>query len=163
MKQRIAITVLLCMLAAAPAWSKNNETGMNFRGTLIEPPPCTVNQGGMVDVDFGDRIGVNKVDGVNYRQQVNYRLQCEPGAANWVLRLSLKGAGSAFDSAALKTNMPDLGIRFYRSGTLLPVGSVIAIDAAAPPLLEAVPVGKAGVKLSQGAFEATATLQADYQ
>ena len=42
---------------------------LRFDGTLIEPPPCTINSGGTIVVDFGD-VGVNKVDGVNYRKTV---------------------------------------------------------------------------------------------
>ncbi|MGP2705730.1 fimbrial protein, partial [Serratia marcescens] len=56
-----------------------------------------------------------------------------------------------------------LGIRIYQNAQPFKVGSALPIDPAKPPVLEAVPVGKSGETLTEGAFEATATLRADYQ
>ncbi|WP_232734438.1 hypothetical protein [Serratia sp. TKO39] len=65
MKQRFTASVLLCAAMACPfAWAEKT-VDMQFRGTLIAPPPCTLNDDGIIDVDFGDRVGINKVDGVN--------------------------------------------------------------------------------------------------
>lgn len=55
------------------------EIAMHFRGGLIAPPPCVINAGAKIDVDFGSRVGIKKVDGVNYRQVIDYQLDCEPG------------------------------------------------------------------------------------
>ena len=51
---------------------------MQFRGGLIAPPPCVINAGAKIDVDFGSAWD-QKVDGVNYRQAIDYHLDCEPG------------------------------------------------------------------------------------
>lgn len=141
------------------------EGEMTFRGTLLTPPPCRINDGNQVEVDFGQRVGINKVDGVNYRQVLNYQITCDSASGgNWALSLSLKGTASGFDKQALATNKKDeLGIRIYRDDEPFTPGSVLNITLDNPPRLEAVPVKKPGATLSEGAFEAWATLQADYQ
>lgn len=72
------VCLALCFQGAALA---AEEVAMQFRGGLIAPPPCTINAGAKIDVDFGSRVGIKKVDGVNYRQAIDYHLDCEPGRA----------------------------------------------------------------------------------
>lgn len=139
------------------------DADMTFRGTLIEPPPCTINDGNQIDVDFGDRVGINKVDGESYRMPVNYQIKCEQTNNGWVMSLSLNGAAAGFDGEALQTDKSDLGIRVYRNDVPFTPNSVVDIDPTNPPVLEAVPVKQAGATLTEGTFEALATLQADYQ
>ncbi|WP_422396826.1 fimbrial protein [Serratia ureilytica] len=142
----------------------DGDVDMTFRGTLIEPPPCTINDGERVDVDFGERVGINKVDGVNYRQIMNYQITCDnAGSGSWALTLSLTGAVAGFDEQALQTNKTDLGIRVYQNDKPFAPGSTLAIDISNPPRLEAVPVKREGATLTEGAFESWATLRADYQ
>ncbi|HGM5456837.1 TPA: fimbrial protein [Serratia marcescens] len=142
----------------------DGDVDMTFRGTLIEPPPCTINDGERVDVDFGERVGINKVDGVNYRQIMNYQITCDnAGSGSWALTLSLTGAAAGFDEQALQTNKTDLGIRVYQNDKPFTPGSTLAIDISNPPRLEAVPVKREGATLTEGAFESWATLRADYQ
>ncbi|MBF8219170.1 fimbrial protein [Serratia ureilytica] len=136
---------------------------MRFSGTLIAPPPCTINNGQMVDVDFGQRVGVKKVDGKNYLQEVKYEIKCEDGISGLVLGLTVIGTPAGFDDAALKTDITDLGIRILRDGQPFKLNQRIAIDAENLPVLQAVPVKKPGVELNTGAFVALATLLADYQ
>ncbi|HIF6626333.1 putative minor fimbrial subunit StfF [Acinetobacter baumannii] len=160
--QRKAFILALALVGGAAQAAE--EAAMKFHGTLRAPPPCTINDGGIVETDFGQRVGINKVDGVNYRQAVAYRLSCNLNdALPWELTLTLKGNATAFDKAALQTDKTDLGIRLYRNDEPFVINSSLNIDPANPPRLEAVPVARPGAALSEGAFSATATLQADYQ
>ncbi len=136
---------------------------MEFRGTLLEPPPCTINSGNNITVDFGLKVGIKKVDGVNYMQDINYDLVCEPNTHSWVLKLKLTGNNTSFDNAAVQTNINGLGIKILRDGQPFVLGSEITTTPASKPRLKAVPVQQPGVLLTEGAFEAAATLQADYQ
>ncbi len=155
--------ILALALVGIPAQAAD-EAEMRFRGTLRAPPPCTINDGGIMEINFGQRIGINKVDGVNYRQAVTYRLNCNLNdGLPWELTLTLKGNATAFDKAALQTDKTDLGIRLYHDDEPFEIDSSLNIDPANPPRLEAVPVARPGSVLSEGAFTATATLQADYQ
>ncbi|ALL40506.1 pilus assembly protein (plasmid) [Serratia marcescens] len=144
--------------------AKDGEADMTFHGVLIEPPPCTINDGNQVDVNFGDRVGINKVDGENYRQQLNYQITCDRATGgNWALTLSLSGNAAGFDREALQTDKAGLGIRVYQNNKLFTPNSTVKINLANPPLLEAVPIKQAGATLSKGAFETWATLRADYE
>ncbi|MDM1840423.1 fimbrial protein [Serratia marcescens] len=136
---------------------------MRFSGTLIEPPPCSINDSGMVDVDFGNRVGISKVDGANYLKPVNYRITCSPGVGAWNMTLTVVGTSADYDAAAVKTNIQDLSIRLLQNGQQFTLNQPIAIKLNAPPMLEAVPVKRPGATLKEGAFEATATLLAVYQ
>ena len=134
-----------------------------FRGTLIEPPPCTINSGNNITVDFGQKVGIKKIDGANYMQDINYSLVCEPNTQSWVLKLKLTGNRTTFDNAAVQTNISDLGIKILRDGQPFTLGSELTITPLSRPQLKAVPVQKPGVLLTEGPFEAAVTLQADYQ
>lgn len=166
MTRAISVLLLACGLAGgiAPVQAKDGEADMMFHGTLIEPPPCTINDGNQVEVDFGDRIGINKVDGENYRQRLNYQITCDGTAGNnWALTLSLSGSAAGFDPESLLTNKAGLGIRVYQNDKPFTPNSVLKINLASPPRLEAVPIKQAGTTLKEGAFEAWATLRADYE
>lgn len=163
MNDKIKALLLIAGLLGAYSAAQAADN-MAFRGTLLAPPPCRINDGNQVEVDFGERVGINKVDGVNYRQGLNYQITCDSASGgNWALSLSLKGTASGFDKQALATNKGELGIRIYRDDEPFTPGSVLNITLDNPPRLEAVPVKKQGATLGEGAFEAWATLQADYQ
>lgn len=162
-KQTIISVVFLSGMLGLPESVYALEGDMAFHGTLIAPPPCRINEGGQIDVDFGDRVGVNKVDGVNYRTPVNYAISCEPGAGNWTSVLSLSGSSADFDYYALKTNRVDLGVRVYLNDKPFMPNTEVTINLANLPQLEAVPVKRTGGVLTEGGFEASATLQVNYQ
>ncbi|MBC3218652.1 fimbrial protein [Serratia fonticola] len=154
----MSLLLSFALLAISPSQAAEN---MSFSGTLIEPPPCLVNNDKDIDVPF-DRIGVNSVDGVKHRRQVDYVLDCTAGPA-WSMVLTLLGPVAAFEPATLQTNIANLGIKIYQNGEPFELGTPIAVDPLNPPLLEAVPVKKPGTELTEGTFEVTATLLADYQ
>lgn len=137
---------------------------MTFRGKLIEPPPCTVNNGnGIPEVDFGNKVGVKKVNGINYIQDIKYNLVCDPNLNGWALKLKLTGNKTGFDDAAVQTNITDLGIQIQHDGQRFVLGSELSITPGNIPKLQAVPVQKPGATLTEGPFDAAVTLQADYQ
>ncbi|EPE3626021.1 fimbrial protein [Serratia marcescens] len=152
----------LAMLLSAWMVHAAAQGEMVFYGTLNNPPVCTINNGQKIDVDFGEKLGVDKIDGNNYLQKINYQVSCEPGVAGMALGLTLSGPVSGFDKAALQTNMPDLAIRILNNGQPLELNKRINIDFSELPELEAVPVKKIGSNLTSGAFSVTGTLLADY-
>lgn len=161
MKRYLGITVLLAggMLSAIGRAAEN----MTFFGTLIEPPACTINNGAVVEVDFGSRVGVKKVDGVNYLQPMNYQITCDPNANTWAMTLEIVGTPADYDRAAVVTGVTDLAIQIKQNGVPFALNQPIAISLTNPPQLEAVPVKRPGATLKEGPFEATATLKAVYQ
>jgi len=167
----LVAVVSLLSAVSSPALA---EGEMTFKGTLIAPPPCKVDDSQTIEVNFGDRLGVNKVDGVAYARPLPYILDCEDTSLRgWKLTLTLAGTPAPFDATVFNTtslgadpsNEANLGVRIYQTdGTTFTPGSRIEIvDAQHPPVLMAVPVKKSGATLVEGSFETLVTLQAHYQ
>ena len=154
------LLLLVSATLSVPGMAADN---MKFSGTLIEPPPCTINNDGQVDVDFGSRVGVKKVDGVNYLQVMNYRIKCDPSVSARDMTLEIIGTPADYDAAAVSSNVTDLAIQIKQNGVPFELNKPIPISLTTPPILSAVPVKRVGATLVEGPFEATATLRAVYQ
>ena len=148
----------LCCFGFFSAASAN----LTFNGTLNEPPPCTINAGNSIEVDFGD-VGVKRVDGVKYRRGLGYTINCAPATLPWELKLSIRGTATGFDGAALQTNVPALGIRIFQNDQPFPLNTPLDISLSSPPALEVVPVKQPGATLPPTRFTAVATLLAEYE
>lgn len=137
---------------------------MTFHGTLIEYPPCKINGGEPVEIDFGE-VGVNKIDGQNYAQTFTIKYDCEGTSTDKVLRYL--GTATTFDTAAVQSNIADFGIQLQhkKDGVATPfvVGSVLPISSyLGASTFVVTPVKKVGADLSEGAFTSAATLQLEY-
>lgn len=159
---------IVCILPLAASYiffyalSVQAAPNMSFNGVLIAPPPCSINNGEDIAVLFGP-VGVNKVDGINYLQDINYRIHCEDQDAARAVSLMVNGTTTSFDRTALQTNVAELGIKLLQNGNAVVLNQALVIDPASPPKLQAVPVKTPGSILTEQAFEVTATLQANYQ
>lgn len=138
---------------------------MSFRGTLLEYPPCEINGGQPVEIDFGE-VGINKIDGENYARTFTLTYDCQGTSTDKILRYL--GSTTAFDTAAVQSNIADFGIRLAHrtpEGAVIPltVGSTLrlASDVGSSTFV-VTPVKKAGAELQEGAFNAGATLQLNY-
>lgn len=172
-KQQLGLVIIMSLLSSM-ASSVYAAGDMRFEGTLIAPPPCKVDETNQIEVNFGDRLGINKVNGVEYAKPLNYTLDCQDTSAlGWKLLLTLDGIAAPFNADIFKTtslesnkeNEENLGIRIYLAdGTTLKPNSQIEIrDIQNKPELMAVPVKRAGSTLVEGRFEALITLKAHYQ
>lgn len=61
----LIVAVLLCLLSLGITPSARADDNMIFHGALLEHPPCEINDGQPVEIDFGS-VGVNRVNGQNY-------------------------------------------------------------------------------------------------
>ncbi|CAI1707296.1 fimbrial protein [Serratia entomophila] len=162
MKTTPILTFIAVMLSGASLQAAEN---MSFRGTLLEHPPCEINGGQPIAIDFGD-VGVNKVDGENYAQTFQIIYDCKGTSTDKILRYV--GNATAFDPAAVQSNIPDFGIQLRHTslqGVTSPfaVGSTLPIPAyVGSSTFIATPVKKASTELQDGAFTAGATLQLEY-
>lgn len=162
MKKPFIINALLILTGYSTfSYSAPN---MQFYGTLIEPPVCVIENGENIYVSFGDRVRTRKVDGINYLQTFDFAIDCADTKGNpWELTLSIEGTPTAFDPAALQTNMSDLGIRILQNSQPFTLNQRLPITPQVRFTLQAVPVQKPGATLLEGPFYASATLRADYQ
>ncbi|MFJ4133997.1 fimbrial protein [Pseudomonas cyclaminis] len=155
--QRRAL-LALCSLGLCGGASAN----LTFSGTLNEPPPCTIDAGNTIEVDFGD-VGVQRVDGEKYRKGVGYTISCGTDTLPWVLKLSVNGTSTTFDGAAVQTSVPELGIRIFQNNLPFALNQPLNITLSSPPTLDVVPVQRPGAILTPARFSAVATLLAEYQ
>lgn len=128
---------------------------------VLKRIPCVINNNKVIAIDFGN-VGVNKVDGENYKQKIDYTLECEDRDEMASLNMTLRGAQTSYNTGAITTNVPGLGIEILQNGSPVTINKSFIIDFNNPPVLEAVPVSS-GATLSEGAFNATATLLAEYE
>ena len=140
----------------------NAMANLTFSGTLRAPPPCTINSGANIAVDFGE-MGVNTVDGVKHRKPVTYTITCTASTLPWSMFLTVTATATSFDTSAVQSNVPDLGIKILRNNLPFVLNTKLSIAPASPPVLEVVPVKKSGSTLSEGNFTATAVLVAHYE
>ncbi|WP_339471963.1 fimbrial protein [Pseudomonas sp. EL_65y_Pfl1_R83] len=148
----------LCSIGLCTGASAN----LTFSGTLNEPPPCTIDAGNTIEVDFGD-VGIRRIDGVQYRRGVGYTINCGADTLPWELKLSVNATATAFDGSAVQTNVPDLGIRVFQNNVPFLLNTPMDITLSSPPTLEVVPVKQPGAVLTPASFTAVATLLAEYE
>ncbi|CAI1948977.1 MULTISPECIES: fimbrial protein [Serratia] len=156
------LLVLAVLAGGMPATAAEN---MRFYGTLISPPPCTINNGQMIEVNFGDDLLTTKVDGVNYSRPINYTLDCTV-AGNKAVRMMIQGTASSFDNSVLATAERTglaIAVKPEAVDQVLPINSWMRLTTQSAPKLRAVPVRASWMELTPGAFTAGATLLVDYQ
>lgn len=137
------------------------DVDMKLYGTLIEPPPCVINNDKPIEVDFGE-VMTTRVDGNNYKTLINYSLTCTRPKSN-ALSLTISGSAASFSTTALKTNKTGLGVRILVGNTPYTINSSLKFTNPNKPTLYAVPVQQNGVSLTEGEFSSTATIGVAYQ
>ncbi|WP_261467571.1 fimbrial protein [Serratia fonticola] len=151
---------LVALLSAAPLLA-SAVTTITVKVTVMPTPPCVINDDKVIEVDFGEVVAP-QVDGVQYQRTVNYTLECEADAPN-AMKLQVQGSPTTFDPSALRTNFANFGVALRVNGQPLVLNDWVDFTYPQTPLLQAVPVKKAGVTLPGGNFSAGATLMLSYQ
>lgn len=173
LKKRLASSVLMLILLGVNfmvnAGNRNdvNQTIINVSGVIIDPPECDVNAGEKVEIDFGDTVGIKKINTGIYRQPISFDLDCEKNkpSLGFSLYLSIEGVGADFDpdSATIVTReYSNLGVKIYNDGKPLPLNTPVIISAEKLPNLEAVLVVNPDAELKEGDFSAGATIKIAY-
>jgi type 1 fimbria pilin len=167
------LPLALFILLAGPAGSVLAGDGtapITLSGTLIDSPPCDVNGGNTIDVDFGDEVMTTRIDGKAYdKQPVNYTLECDSSMdAGTQLAISIRGQAAAFGSGLLQTDVAGLGVQFMSGDAPVPLNNDTALkfaydNSGTGPKIDAVLARNPAVTLSGGAFSATATMFLNYQ
>jgi len=129
--------------------------------TVLNPPPCTINDGKAIEVDFGELIA-DDLDGIQFGRAVNIDLSCSGQRKNQ-LRLQFQGTPDKAIANYLQTNHEGLAIKFFRNGQLLPLNSWLNFSWPDVPELRAAPVISNKKVLTGGTFSASATLRVEYQ
>lgn len=155
-------SILLC--GATHASQTGDTQTIQFKGEFILMPPCSVNNEQVIAISFGN-IGINKVDGINFKKPVPYTVKCFGSQDDTPVNLKISGHAEGFDPAAIATSADGLGIQVQMNGQAMPLNIpvVTTLSAVASLQLSVVPVKDPGKKLTGQAFTAAATLTADYE
>ncbi|WP_293770409.1 fimbrial protein [uncultured Pantoea sp.] len=154
------IAIIFFVIPFCFAVQTGDTLDLKIHGTL-KRKPCHINNDGMIYIEFGN-VGIKKIDGKRYIQDINYTLECEDPDDSANLKMTVKGAQTSYNTGAINTNIPGLGIGILQNGLPVIINQPFVIDYNSPPVLKAVPVAS-GVTLYEGAFNATATLLAEYE
>lgn len=140
------------------------STSITVNVTVVAPPPCVINDGQAIEVDFGNDVITTRVDGNNYRRPIPYTVECSDNTSN-AMTLEIQGVEAGFGSNVLRTNKPDLGIALFSGNTYEPLELSTPIQFTYPaiPVLTAAPIKRTGSKLTAGAFSAAASIKVDFQ
>lgn len=139
----------------------SGRTPIVIQGVIIAPPPCVINNGETIEIDFG-AVLTTRIDGVRYRQPVDYQATCE-NMPHPLLTLSLIGTPSEFNHDYLTTSIDGLAVSFHANGQSLPLGQTLNFTFPDFPKLEATPIKDAAVELPGREFVTSATLEIAYQ
>lgn len=163
-----AVIAFLNMMASpgntARAAQTGDEMSVKFRGTFVVSSPCVINNDEIIDVSFGS-VGVDKVNGSNYQQNIPYSVDCKGAADSSAVNITMKGQVQTFDEAALVTSVDGLGIKIIANGEPMKINKPLAttLSELESLVLVAVPIKDVSKNLAEQNFTAVATLTADYQ
>jgi type 1 fimbria pilin len=135
-------------------------TLINMSG-MIAPSSCVIDEGKAIDVNFGDEVLTTRIDGINYKKEIEYKLKCENNTSD-AIRMKIVGSPS-FKPSALETNKEGLGVELQVNDKPIMINDWLYFTYPDSPRLQAVPIKKVGSMLSGGEFVATAALLVDYQ
>ncbi|ELM1663622.1 fimbrial protein [Klebsiella oxytoca] len=154
----VMLTVTSTLQAADPE-------NLEFIGTLVTPPACSISEDGPVYVNFDD-VRIKKVAEGRYRETVPLALKCEDNNLAWQLRLSVRGNAAGFDAdnaTVVTAEQANLGVKIYQNDRPFKLDEPINVNSTTLPRIDAVLVQRDGVELTEGTFSAAATLRAEYQ
>lgn len=156
------LCIVVSTLAILSSFLIAEAADMQFKGKLIEPPSCQVNAGQDINIYF-EKVGINKVDGNNYRKEINIPMDCI-STNPWSLNLAITTNSPAiFSPGTVQSNIDGLGIQILIDGNPIAFNRNFVINPEAPPKIEVVPLRENGVTLTEGKFTASATLTIQYQ
>ncbi|MDD9339846.1 MAG: fimbrial protein [Providencia heimbachae] len=159
---KIIGTALLIIILPFTSVAKDYETEVKIKGNLMTPPPCRIDDGKEIEVDFGN-VSVKSIQGKDQKKAINYQIQCEENKNNWAMYLMLTGVKSSFDINGLNTGIDNLAIKFQLADQELELGKKYLINPTSPGVLWAVLIKNGNSELQTGDFVANATMLVEYQ
>lgn len=156
------LIMLFLFSISSPSLAKDNETQVLIRGNLLTPPPCKVNDGNMIEVNFGP-VAIKTIQGYDQKREINYQITCDENLNNWNMYLWIDGSKSSFDPNGLKTNIDDLTVKFMMGNSVIDLNKKYSINLNSPEKIWAVLVKKENSELKPGNFTSGGTLFVEYQ
>ena len=158
-KERIASALFSGLLTVVALWSPSSraDTPINISGNVLAAPSCTINSDKNIEVDFGNLVDIDKINGDNYKRVIAVQISCKNMTGNTqVARINGPIVGAGFDAGLLKTTQQYLGLKLMVGGYKYTPGSDIKFDYARPfPTVEVVLVRSRNGSPSPGLFRSS--------
>jgi type 1 fimbria pilin len=161
----LVAAIVLTMPRAVSAASPPQDVTLTISGQILEPAPCTISgtgENGSISVDFGNEVMTTRIDGLQYRQSVQYDISCS-GMWSKALMLRIVGTAAGFGSGYLQSSVADLALVITEGATPVPINSMLNFTYPGAPALFVTPVARPGATLKGQPFTATAIMQVFYQ
>jgi len=130
--------------------------------TVLEPPPCTINDGRTIEVDFGEIVASDLLNDAISRP-IDLNLLCSSMSKNQ-LRLQIQGTPDEDYPGYLLASYSPIAIKFTSNGQVLPINSWLNFSWPDAPELRVATFHKPNWLVQGGAsFSASATLRVEYQ
>lgn len=145
-----------------PNVSSSHSVFLNIKGTVVSPPPCTINDDVDIDVNFGN-VSINTLNSSDEEGvKIPLSIVCDSSVSKDVI-LSLVAVSSNFDNDFIGTDIPGLGIELKNDTTLLPPGGEIPITWGHDVILTARVKKDPSEDVVAGDFMASSTLMVSYE
>lgn len=135
---------------------------------LTVPDKCIINEGQQLDINFGDIVG-SEINDKKISKPVPVSFRCEGGgfeSNNLKIKLSVSGDSAAFDANLLRTNKPELGVKFTRDQTIIAPNNyypVVSNGNIGHWDLNATLISRNNEDVEEGEFNASAVIVAAFQ
>lgn len=153
------ILLLITSLYSQATWAVFGFLKVTVNGS-VESRPCKINDGKPIEIDFNNVLAAD-IENEFYKRKMDYTLTC-PATASSSLLLKFTGDSAGFDRRYLKTSVENLGVLFKAENNNIYMGNTFGFDYRTLPNLYVVLMKKENADLPSGAFNATATMQVNY-
>jgi len=129
--------------------------------TVLNPPPCTINDGRTIEVDFGE-IVTSDLQNNAISRPINLNLSCSMSKNQ--MRLQIQGTPDKDYPGYLLASYSPIAIKFTSNGQVLPINSWLNFSWPDAPELRVATFHKPNWLIKAGdSFSASATLRVEYQ
>ena len=139
------------------------DSKLKITATIVYPPTCSINNNNVININFDKKIIIKNIDGVNYKKNINFDINCGNSQKDWDLYLTIKGEKSSLDDAALVVpGFDNLAIKMEYFDSKVIINEKFKISKNNPIILTAVPIKSKSSDPKPGLFMTQAVLLAEY-
>ncbi len=158
----LASVLFFLHVNVALASQTGDTMSIDFTGRLINRKPCTINNGEVINITFGN-VSINKVATGHITQPLNYNLDCPGATSSNTIQMTIKATPVLGDSAAMESSSTGLWLKFMNNGEPQNLNVPFSIeDVNALPKLDIELEKNPASELHADAFTGTATLMAEF-
>ena len=161
---RVLTLFALGLIALGAVQAKESNANARFSGVLIQAASCEIEgHSTPILVLFGNDVITTRINGLNYMQNIDYKLNCSSNNAAG-MRFQIKGPALNFSGRqVLDAGNNGLGIALYRDSGQINPNQWYSFNYPRLPRLSAAPIKRQNANLTLGQFAVISTFIVEYQ